>query len=319
MRIAVAKGVPPGSSTMRELSRGGPNRRGVNSRIRQLISGEAGMANFCEPPSTATVNDVWLQTGEKIDLGLWGGGKGSEVLVVSIEDATLLAMSSKPTAPDALWISRFTLTALRPGSTTLRARDSAGTTWTSLQVTVPDVPQEFFIKKLVAEGGDVARQYKLPLSIMVAQACLESANGASGHARNHNILFGIAKRVELSKGQEPDWYPACKKENIVLAPTKVVRKGPDGKDQEVVVNDRFCGASSYKEAVEIWAQYVTEHPASQSSAHLFKDGPWTDDELAQIAALLPRLNFGNNKTRATYGQDVMRIVDQLKLRRFDPQ
>lgn len=167
-----------------------------------------------------------------------------------------------------------------------------------------------FISRLAYEGNDVANRYKLPISMMIAQACLESDYGRSSHAAAHNILYGITKRSELSKGKEPDWYPACT--TIVQKPTVVERNG-----ELVTVMDLFCSAASYREAVEIWAQYVTKHPHSKSITSLLKSGEWSEAELQTLADHMPKINFGSPKTRKTYGAEIMRIIKEHNLTRFD--
>jgi hypothetical protein len=84
-----------------------------------------------------------------------------------------------------------------------------------------------------------------------------------------------------------------------------------------VVYDAFCAASFLQEAVEIWAQYVTGHPRSKGRAQLFKDGPWSDQDLSDLANLMPALNFGHPAEQATYGPRLIQIIKDHKLKQYD--
>jgi hypothetical protein len=57
---------------------------------------------------------------------------------------------------------------------------------------------------LAGGGAATARKYKLPPSLMIARACLESDFGRNPRARAQNTLFSIAKRSELIDKKEFD-------------------------------------------------------------------------------------------------------------------
>lgn len=175
-----------------------------------------------------------------------------------------------------------------------------------LQVEVKYTRDQQFIEDLAKQGRAVAQQYKLPMSIMIGQACIESLYGRGPHMPGKNSLYGITKLENL----KDDWYPACNK--IAGGSTTAIAG-------QGVVSDRFCRADNWAEAVTIWAQYVTKHPNSKSVQHLFKQGPWKRDELERLAAHMSALNFGKGHSAAEYKKLVMSVVDTHDLTRFDPK
>ncbi|MCC6539734.1 MAG: glucosaminidase domain-containing protein [Bryobacterales bacterium] len=240
--------------------------------------------------------------GKKRQLDLWGGPD----LAVSVDggqvEVTELKVKGLPKDR-----RRFDLKAKAYGSCKLDAFKGAQRFVNTLQLTVPSAPsKEDFIKNLLAAGKGVAQKYKLPPSIMVAQSILESGAGASDLALLDNILYGITKRKELSKGAEPDWYPAGKR--IVLYPTIAIKDQPP-------VMDRFCAADDYAQAVEIWAQYVTQHPHTKKDQALFKGAPWSDADRQKIAAIMPKLQFGKGSNN--YAEELMKTVRENGLAAHD--
>lgn len=265
------------------------------------------MADFRRPTD---LNDPHLKQisvlmGKTETIDLWGG----DDLQVFLTDTNIASVTEQKVkiGPHR---RRFTIQAKVNGETTLEARAGgrAGNLFvTPLRIKIPTAPaMTDFIANLLAAGTPIARKYKLPPSIMIGQAMLESANGTSNLALLDNILYGITKRSELSKGQEFDWYPACK--------TIVMRK-TIAKHGESAVSDRFCAATTFEEAVEIWAQYVTKHPHSKKHESVFKDGPWSEADLQAIADLMPKLMFGNG--HKSYPGELMKIIKEHDLTRFD--
>jgi uncharacterized FlgJ-related protein len=265
------------------------------------------MADFRRPTdlNDPQLKQIAVLMGKEEMIDLWGGS-GLEVFLTDTNIATVAEQNVK-LGPQR---RRFVIKAKVNGETTLEARvgGRAGNLFvTPLKIRVPTAPSKSdFIAKLVAAGTPIARKYKLPLSVMIGQAMLESANGASSLALLDNILYGITKRSELSKGQEHDWYPACK--------TIVMRK-TIAKEGEGAVPDRFCAATTFEEAVEIWAQYVTKHPHSKKHQAAFKDGPWSQADVQAVADLMPGLMFGNGNK--AYPGDLMKVIQENDLMRFD--
>lgn len=241
--------------------------------------------------------------GTTRQLDLWGGPK----LSVSVDNDGIVQVTELKVKGLPKDRRRFDLKAKAYGSCKLDAWDGSRRFVNTLQLLVPSAPsKEDFIKNLLAAGKSVAQKYKLPPSIMVAQSILESTSGASNLALLDNILYGITKRKELSKGAEPDWYPAGSR--IVLHKTIAI-KGQDP------VTDRFCAADDYAQAVEIWAQYITRHPHTKKDQALFKGPPWSDADRHAIAALMPKLQFGKGSNN--YAEELMKTVRENGLAAHD--
>jgi hypothetical protein len=162
------------------------------------------------------------------------------------------------------------------------------------------VEQILFIDTLAQQAGDVARAAGLPVSIMIAHACLESDYGRNGRAKAFNTIFGITKL-----GPHPD----C---------TTIDSISPvDGAGQRKV-SQPFCIADDYAHAARIWVDYLLNHPDSTRSAAL--RGAAGDP--AKIARLLPeRFAFGpahaTAEEKQKYASDLMWIVGHFGLTKYD--
>ena len=254
---------------------------------------------------TVSGQSITIAKGETVSLGLSG----------PLEPATYQGLAVVPTSQGSVSVADSTgptgtrawsVTGNTAGSATLEAKYQ-DQVLDSVTVTVVDTPEQAFIASMAAAGAAIARKYKLPVSLMIAQACLESGFGKKPHALAHNVLYGITKRKELSQKHEPDWYPAC--QTVALLPTVAV-KGQDP------VPDRFCSAFSLQEAVEIWGQYVSKHPHSKSIASLLTGGPWSDETLTALANHMhTALRFGAGVDN--YGAEVMRVIKQFTLTKYD--
>jgi hypothetical protein len=289
------------------------------------------VADFRRPggPYDPAFTQLTLAVGEDETVDLWGGGPPPDykpLQLPELDDASLAeVVEITKDQPPGDGRRRFRLRGKAKGSTRLTARTGpGGAPYAALGVEVEGAHGQGFIARLAAEGAATARKYKLPPSLMIAQACLESEYGRHPRAQAHNTLFGIAKRSELIDKKEPDWYPRC--QVILRSPTEVQDKNPDGtpkvdpqtgKAVMKKVYDTFCAASSLQEAVEIWAQYVTGHPRSKGRPQLFKGAPWSDQELSDLANLMPALNFGHPAEQATYGPRLIQIINDNRLKRYD--
>lgn len=174
-----------------------------------------------------------------------------------------------------------------------------------LEVEVKLSGDQQFIEDVAKAGKGVAAQFKLPPSIMVGQACIEALFGRGGHM-DKNSLYGITKPEKLPV---PDWYPSCNKIGMGMT-TAVKGKG--------AVNDRFCRADTFEEAIRIWAEYVTRHPNSGAIRGLLTGGPWTTAQLETIAGHMSDINFGKGHSKAEYRKLVMDVIRIHNLTRFDP-
>jgi hypothetical protein len=238
----------------------------------------------------------------------------SEELEVTANPSIGIVTVTKSSEPIKNTIRIWEIKGIVPGTTKLEAK-TRGEVWDSITVNVVDNAQVMFIQNLFVEAADIALKFKLPISIMIAQACLESDFGRNPRARTNNTLYGITKRSELSQGKERDWYPTCR--TIILSPTLVDEKIDGVKTGKLkLVNDRFCGAVSFREAVQIWGEYVTHHPRTKKN--LFIDPPWSDAHLRAIGELMKGIGFGS-KVVGDYTHELMRIIDNHKLRQFDPK
>jgi Mannosyl-glycoprotein endo-beta-N-acetylglucosaminidase len=273
------------------------------------------MANFVRNGSQISRQRLTLVPGRWTRLGLYGpmnlfAKPPTELAVVS--DPAAGATTKKSSEPIANDIQIWIIKGNQSGISKIQAKPeaSAPEVWDWIEIdwqpTSATADQEAFFNKLAEDGGDTARKYKLPVSIMIAQACEESGYGQHQYAKSYNILYGITKRQALSQGKEPDWYPACK---------KIVKLSTQPEAGAATQPDLFCSASSYQEAVEIWAQYVTKHPHNKRVAHLYNGGPWTEKQLTAIADGMTSMVFG--KGSPNYGQELMKIVTANKLTQFD--
>ncbi|HEY2012234.1 MAG TPA: glucosaminidase domain-containing protein [Bryobacteraceae bacterium] len=281
------------------------------------------MAEFRLPnsPPDTSIDKVELLVNENTKVDLWGDGPEPDyaLLTPSLDD-TSIASFKELKRPGAPHLRQFELHAKLAGTTNFVASTADGKPWAKLVVWVPtpEGAHLAFIVALAAEGAAMARKYQLPVSLMIAQACLESAYGTSPHAR-YGILFGITKRSELSKHKEPDWYPRC--QTIAFLPTEVEREvEKDGKKVKTLVRvtDRFCFAGSYEQAVEIWCQYVTRYPTptGKTITNMLGQAPWTETDLRRLAAHMFSIGFGSNLL-GSYPDQVMSVINKYKLIQYD--
>lgn len=276
------------------------------------------MAHFTFQGDRISKKTISVAKDVELTIAVWGTAvdtnPSDELKVVSSSTSTVTVRRSDDAIKDT--IREWILKGISRGKAEVTAKNK-DEVWDTITVEVVDSAELMFIQNLYMEAANVALEFKLPISIMLAQACLESGYGKNPRALAHNTLYGITKRSELSKGKERDWYPTCKK--IIPSPTQVEREVEENgvkKKKLVVVSDRFCGASSYKEAVRIWGEYVTKHP--HTNASLFRDPPWDDTYRKALGELMKRLGFGT-KLLGDYTQDMMKIIDTYNLRQYDPK
>jgi len=185
----------------------------------------------------------------------------------------------------------------------------------TLNVTAIQDPKRRFVLKLVREGGETARLWGLPVSLMLAQACHECGYG--GRATASNILFGIGSPEDFDKRT----HAPIVRRNWFYCPTVASERTNIAKstEQKKYVTDFFCAAKTYEEAVHIWASYVVGHPKHDQDGSLkskFTVGrKWSEGELRQLANLMhTRLGFGADHD---YGSKLMMIWKELNLAQYD--
>ena len=266
------------------------------------------MPHFGTPPIfDPPVHFLALNLDETIDLGL---ASGVASLRPTVSDPSVAEVSDEASVHEDLLT--FRLTAVKVGATQLQAKNAAGDVVASAEIKVevpPPATPDDFIARIAADGADIAREFHLPVCLMIAMACLESKYGRSGHAMSHNVLYGITKRKELTQKKEFDWYPTCR--TIAKLPTIAIAG-------QSAIMDFFCSATSYAQAVRIWAEYVTGHPHTKSIQKLFAADKtsWTDAEVKQLADHMhSALRFGMGEK--DYGATVMKVIAQYDLRKYD--
>ena len=214
-------------------------------------------------------------------------------------------------------IRRFTVTGKSTGSSIFIATPSIPTSPFSLlflnrgqfRLLLAELPidvtltaEQAFIDKLAREGAKIPKEFKIPMSIMLGVACVESAYGAGKHASKN--LYGITKR----SGQ--NWFPSCR---VTVGGETTATAG------QGVTGDSFCQADSYENSARIFAEFITGHPNNGAIKGLLNGGPWTPAELERIAeGLHTGMNFGKGTAPGAYKKTVMAVITQFHLTRFDP-
>jgi len=92
------------------------------------------MAHFMRFPSSPALNVLRLESEERVDLALWGGGAGGEVLTIAATDPRVVALGpASPAGPD---VRRFSIGAQRVGSCRLEATNRQGHVWAVTTISV---------------------------------------------------------------------------------------------------------------------------------------------------------------------------------------
>ena len=160
--------------------------------------------------------------------------------------------------------------------------------------------EQEFIERVAKAAAPIAKEFQMPLSVIIAVACTEHAFGKSKHPN----WFGITKK----EGQ--NWFPACK---VTASGTTEAKAGKGN------VTDSFCVADSDENNVRIFCEFVKKHPSGGSSL-TYKSSGWTRDELKKYPQVLNQaMNFAMGSPKGSYETTVMGVVDQFNLTRFDSQ
>lgn len=179
--------------------------------------------------SISLVGKGYEPTEERIALA----GVGSEVTSVEDVEIPILVNSEE----EGLEGSVLTITSSGVSSTD----KMAGTTQETSKLNLEGLEehQVSFINKIVPVAIEVAREYNVYPSIVVAQSILESDWGRSPLAVNANNLFGIKGTYNGSF----IWHET---------------KEDDGTGFQYKVTDKFAKYPSYKESVESNARLIRE-------------------------------------------------------------
>ena len=194
------------------------------------------------------------------------------------------------------------------------SKDPASTLYCDLQLEVAQAQEDFAIKFASEIDLSSFRLTGIAPSVMLGQACIESSfGGRDPKSRTinpksrvvvSNTIFGITKPPGKFA-----WFTKCK--TIVSTTEAVAGQG--------IVQDYFCVAGGYQEALDVYTQYVKENPsAPRISAMTSKPRyAWSDGDLLTLANLMhSELNFGVGVPN--YGSDVMSVIRTNALKIYDP-
>jgi len=254
-------------------------------------------------PYDPTFTQLNFKLVEVIDL--YGGGDPAVAdPKLDVQFDTKIVQCDELTAPGPN-LRRFRLLRISRGNTKLETfqilkQGGGKTASTSLTVVTENPPRGSdrvaqAILNLARDGAAICRSNRLPVSIMLAHAGIETTFGLGGGTPAYNNFHGITK--DPTKPQQ-NW---CTNTQQIYVPS-------------LNTTQPFCSASTVAEGISIWARYVLRNTTIRS---LQKSGPWTIGELQQFANQLPNLNFGNPSTISTYPRDVMRMIETWDLMKFD--
>lgn len=150
-----------------------------------------------------------------------------------------------------------------------------------------------FIHKVVPVAVEVAQEYKLYPSIIVAQSILESDWGQSSLAVNANNLFGI-------KGSYNGNYHMHETHE------------DDGTGHQYKIIDKFAKYPSYKESIESNAQLIREGLTWDKN---FYSGAWVENTSNYQEAT--QFLTGTYATDIYYNQKVNKVIQDYQLDQLD--
>lgn len=163
----------------------------------------------------------------------------------------------------------------------------------NLHINGLETEQEEFIRTIVPYAVDVAREYNVYPSIIVAQSILESDWGRSPLAVNANNLFGI----KGAYNGDFVWHET---------------KEDDGTGYQYNVTDRFAKYPSYKESVENNAKLIRNGLTWDSN---FYSGAWVENTNNYQEATMALT--GTYATDINYNQKVNRVIEEYNLNSLD--
>ena len=151
--------------------------------------------------------------------------------------------------------------------------------------------QAAFLRTLVPAAQRIAARYRLPASVVLAQAILESNWGRSQLARRANNLFGI-KAV------------SAEADAITLPTTEY-----DDAGQLQIVGARFAAYASTEDCLADYARLLAFAPRYAPARAVAHD-PF---------AFAEQLEACGYATDPGYGEKIAQIIRRHKLTRFDQQ
>lgn len=213
----------------------------------------------------------WL-TGKPVDVDFFGD-KGADINaeIVLFIGGSITVVEQKSPMPSTFRRFRVTASAAAPVTVT---RNPSPMFMINFQLS----KEQEFIEKVAKAAAPLAKEFQMPLSVIVGVACTEHAFGKSKHPN----WFGITKRPDQT------WFPACKRTSAGSTEA-IAGKG--------VVTDSFCVADSEENNVRIFCEFVKNYPEAGKTL-TYKTGGWTREELAKYPRTLnERMNFAMGSKR----------------------
>ena len=136
---------------------------------------------------------VDLLVGQSIDIDFFGD-KGKDInaeIVLFVGGAIKLAEQKSP-MPAVFRRFRVTGTSVGPVTVTRDPKPA-------FNINVKFTKEQEFIERVAKAAAPLAKEFAMPMSVIVGVACTEAAFGKSTHPN----WFGITKR----EGQ--NWFPSC--------------------------------------------------------------------------------------------------------------
>lgn len=147
-----------------------------------------------------------------------------------------------------------------------------------------------FIQKIAPLAVEDMKKTKIPASLTIAQACLESADGNSGLTQKANNLFGI-------KGTGPA--------GSVEMPTKEYVNG-----KWITVNARFRKYHNWAESIEDHSKLLLN--GTTWNRNLYRGAVGVDGKTAAVA--VAKAGYA---TDPQYAQKLIAIMDRYNLYQYD--
>jgi flagellum-specific peptidoglycan hydrolase FlgJ len=263
------------------------------------------MANFVRNGSSISKQTLTVLANKALTVGLYGPINTyvtpNQELTVAINPASSTVTATPSKKAITANIREWTIKASASKTVTVEAR--AGTSvWDSFDLEV--LPAAYalltsdkrrFIADLASAGYAVAKQYRFPLSAMLACGCAESGYGTGKIYRRTGNPFNLQKPANWGE------YPKC---------TTEMNNTENHAGQKASASP-FCVAPNLKEAARMFCEWIAYFPA-QGRVQELRAVAWNPK---QFAADLYKVGFADNKKDKTALFAV--LWSQFELGRFD--
>lgn len=153
-----------------------------------------------------------------------------------------------------------------------------------------------FVKKIGEEAREIAKNYNLYASVMIAQAILESASGTSKLAQEPSFnLFGIKGSFQGKS-------------------TLMITSEDDGKGNLFSIKAAFRSYPSYKESMEDYAKVLT---GGKSFQNTFYKGAWKSNTTSYEEAT--KYLTGRYATDIYYDKKINGLIKAYQLEAYDKE